>query len=151
MMRKNTPILPAKQDPPQFTDHSDTKINEIDWSYYQKISKLSDRKRKPVNRYEPDSNTPQKKIKVVHKATLTPLRAAKYKPSPAAKRKKKQGTQSAPSSKKVLAKNSKLPKKVIEPIKTVPKAPTKVRTLPSPVEAHCVTTVEQKLCKNCLK
>eukprot|EP00543_Licmophora_paradoxa_P007246 CAMPEP_0202443848 /NCGR_PEP_ID=MMETSP1360-20130828/3018_1 /ASSEMBLY_ACC=CAM_ASM_000848 /TAXON_ID=515479 /ORGANISM="Licmophora paradoxa, Strain CCMP2313" /LENGTH=44 /DNA_ID= /DNA_START= /DNA_END= /DNA_ORIENTATION= len=28
-------ILPAEQDPPQFTDLSDTKINEIDWSYYQ--------------------------------------------------------------------------------------------------------------------
>eukprot|EP00543_Licmophora_paradoxa_P006626 CAMPEP_0202441924 /NCGR_PEP_ID=MMETSP1360-20130828/1454_1 /ASSEMBLY_ACC=CAM_ASM_000848 /TAXON_ID=515479 /ORGANISM="Licmophora paradoxa, Strain CCMP2313" /LENGTH=40 /DNA_ID= /DNA_START= /DNA_END= /DNA_ORIENTATION= len=40
MMRKNTnnapqkdskTILRAEQDPPQFTDLNDTKINEIDW------------------------------------------------------------------------------------------------------------------------
>ena len=50
-MRKNTnnasqedneTILPAEQDPPQFTDHTDTKINEIDWSFYLNLAIASE-------------------------------------------------------------------------------------------------------------
>ena len=93
-------ILPAEQDPPQFTDHSDTKINEINWSYYQKISQFSDRRQKFVNRYKPASNTPQKRTKVVQKNMLALLHSANSKPCSTAKIKKKQVTQSAPSKKR---------------------------------------------------
>ena len=110
MMRKTRSTVSAKdsqakslvvQDPPQSTDYSDTQTNLNDWPDIHEIACLSSRKRKPINRYDPGSDEPPKRTKVVTNAAVATLQSPVSPPPPPAKRVRKEPKSSAPAKKKV--------------------------------------------------